>query len=239
MGLRDRLTTPPSARALLSWRIAPGVAVAAVATLAGVPLLGAIGIGLATYAVLVAIVGPATPRPPAIDPFALSEPWRQLVQRAQRARRELGAAVDGVADGPLRDALASVASQLDRGVEQAWAIARRGDEIDAAVRRLDPSGLAARLAVAERRAAAAPGQDTDAEVASVKRQIEAADRLRRQSDETAASLRLSQTRLDELVARAHEVGVGSVDTESYRRDVDDLVVRLEALHQAIEEIRTA
>lgn len=239
MGLRDRVTTARTARALLSWRIAPGVAVAAVATAVDLPLLGAIGLGVATYGVLVATAGPTVPRPPTIDAFTLSEPWRQLVQRAQRARRELGAAVDAVADGPLRDALGSVATQLDRGVEQAWAIARRGDEIDAAVWRLDPAGLAARLAAAERRAASDPGPESDAEVASVRRQIEAADRLRGQSEQTAASLRLTQTRLDELVARAHEVGVGAVDTESYRREVDDLVVRLEALHQAIEEIRTA
>ena len=38
---------------------------------------------------------------------------------------------------------------------------------------------------------------------------------------------------------ASEVQVGTIDTESYRREVDDLVVRLEALHQAVAEIRTA
>ena len=77
--------------------------------------------------------------------------------------------------------------------------------------------------------------DADAAVESVERQLAAADRLRRQSAETAASLRLAQTHLDELVARAAEVRVGSFDPAGYGREVDDLVVRLEALHQAIAE----
>jgi hypothetical protein len=76
-------------------------------------------------------------------------------------------------------------------------------------------------------------------VASIERQLESADRLRRQSEETASSLRRTQTQLDELVARAAEVQIGTADTASYARDVDDLVVRLEALHQAVEETRTS
>ena len=42
-----------------------------------------------------------------------------------------------------------------------------------------------------------------------------------------------------VVARASEVRLGAVDTDSYRRDVDELVIKLEALHQAVEETRTA
>ena len=32
---------------------------------------------------------------------------------------------------------------------------------------------------------------------------------------------------------------GAVDTAAYQRDVDELVIKLEALHQAVEETRTA
>jgi hypothetical protein len=52
-------------------------------------------------------------------------------------------------------------------------------------------------------------------------------------------LRLTQTQLDELVARASEVQVGAIDTAAYQREVDQLVVKLEALHLAVEETRTA
>ena len=239
MGLRDRFFTPQTARAILSWRILLGIGVGTAIALAGLPIGVAIGAGAALYAASVAVAMPKPARRPTIDPFTLGEPWRQLVQRTQAAGRKLRETVDATADGPLRSTLADLAEQVDRGIDEAWAIARRGDEIDDAVRRLDPTLLRSRLATAERRATAEPGPDADAAVASIRRQLDSADRLRQQSEETAASLRLTQTQLDELVARASEIHVGTVDTDVYRRDVDELVVRLEALHQAVEELRTA
>ena len=239
MGIRDRFFTPQTARAILSWRILLGVGVGAALTIAGLPIGAAIGVGVVLYAASVAIAMPTPPRRPVIDPFTLGEPWRQLVQRTQVAGRQLRDTVERTSDGPLRDTLRSIAAELDRGLDEAWAVARRGDAIDDAVRRLDPTRLRSRLATAEQRAVDDPGPHTEAEVASIRRQLDSADRLREQSDAAAASLRLTQTQLDELVARASEVQVGSVDIASYRREVDDLVVRLEALHQAVEEIRTA
>ncbi len=47
----------------------------------------------------------------------------------------------------------------------------------------------------------------------------------------------TQTQLDELVARASEVRIGASDTETYAHDVDELVIKLEALHQAVAETR--
>jgi hypothetical protein len=239
MGLRDRFFTPQTARAILSWRILLGIGAGAALAFAGVGIGAAVGLGVVVYASAVAAAMPRGRRRPVIDPFTLGEPWRQLVQRTQASGRLLRETVERVAEGPLRDTMRAIAEQLDRGIDEAWAIARRGDEIDDAVRRLDPTALRSRLAVAERRAADQPGPDTEAAVASIRRQLDSADRLRQQSEETAAALRVTQTRLDELVARASVVQVGEVDTETYRREVDDLVVRLEALHQAVEETRTA
>lgn len=239
MGFRDRFLTPRTARAILSWRILLGVGVGVALGLAGLPVGVAIGVGVALYA---ASVGAAMPRPesrPSIDPFTLGDPWRQLVQQAQSSSRRFRETVRTAEAGPLRATLDAVADQVDRAIEEAWAIARRGDEIDDAVRRLDPTALQSRLATAERRAADRPGPDADAAVESVRRQLETADRLRQQADDTAASLRVNQSRLDELVAQANEVMVGSADTVAYGREIDDLVIRLEALHRAVEETRTA
>lgn len=236
MGLRDRFLTPATARAMLSWRLLLGIGAGAVLALAGSPVGVAVGVGIVLYA---ASVAAAASRPPArtpIDPFTLGEPWRQLVRRAQAADRELRDTVRRTSDGPLRDTLSDIADRVTSGVDEAWAVARRGDEIDDAVRRLDPTGLRSRLAAAERRSAAGSDDDAVAVVGSLRRQLDVANRLRQQSDEAASTLRLTQTQLDELVARASEVQVGAVDTETYRRDVDDLVIRLEALRQAVEEI---
>lgn len=223
----------------MSWRIAIGIAVGAALGAAGLPLGVAIGVGVGMYAVLVGTAMPGTVRRANIDPFTLSEPWRRIMQEAQASGRKLRHTVDGTSGGPLKDTLVAIADQLERGLTEAWEVARRGDEIDDAVRRLDPTALRSKLATAEQRAATDASAESEAAVASVQRQLESADRLKAQSAEAAASLRLTQTQLDELVARASEVRIGAVDTDAYRREVDDLVIKLEALHQAIQETRTA
>lgn len=239
MGLRDRFYTPQTAKAILSWRILIGLGVGGAMAAAGLPIAVAIGVGAGLYASLVVAAMPKGPERPNIDPFVLSEPWRQLMQSAQSAGRKLRSTVDGADDGPLKATLRDIAAQLDRGMAEAWEVAKRGDEIDDAVRRLDPTALRSKLATLRRQADDDPSPDVAAAIESTERQLATADRLKEQSAETASTLRLTQTQLDELVARASEVRIGAVDTETYRRDVDELVIRLEALHQAVEETRTA
>jgi hypothetical protein len=239
MGFRDRFFTPRTAKAILSWRIAVGVGVAVAIAVAGVGVPIAVLAGVGAYAGLVLAAMPATTKRVDVDPFTLSEPWRQLVQGAQSAQRKLRATVGGVDAGPLRERLQEIADQLDRGLEQTWAVARRGDEIDDAVRALDPTALRSKLATLEQRASAVPSPDADAAVASARSQLESAERLKQQSADTATKLRLTQTRLDELVVRASEVRIGTADTDAYANDVDDIVLQLEALRQAVEETRQA
>jgi hypothetical protein len=235
MGLRDRFYTPTTAKAILSWRILIGLGVGVAVGVAGLPVVAAIAVGIGVYAGSVAAAMPKGPARANIDPFTLSEPWRQIMQRSQASGRKLRETVARTSDGPLKETLQGIADQLEHGIGEAWLVARRGDEIDDAVRRLDPTALRSKLTTAEQRAASAPSPEAEAAVASLRRQLESADRLKQQSEETAATLRLTQTQLDELVARASEVQVGAVDTDAYRRDVDDLVIQLEALHQAVAE----
>ena len=140
------------------------------------------------------------------------------------------------ADGPLRERVAAVAAKLEHGLDETWRIARRGDEIDAAIRRLDPTALRSRLATLHELAASS---ERDAAITSVENQLASVDRMRQQSERTASTLRLSQTRYDELVSRAAEIAIGAGDTAAYEHDVEDLVIELEALRQAVEETRTA
>ncbi len=206
---------------------------------AGLPIGVALGAGAAIYAGSVAVAMPKGAPVATIDPFVLSEPWRQLMQQAQGSGRKLRSTVSTADDGPIKQTMQAVADQLERGLAEAWEVAKRGDEIDDAVRRLDPTALRSKLATLQTQAADDDSPEHAAAIASVERQIETADRLKQQSAATAASLRLTQTQLDELVARASEVRIGTVDTAAYQRDVDDLVIKLEALHQAVEETRTA
>jgi hypothetical protein len=246
MALRDRFFTTTTARAILSWRVLLGFGVGIVAgllvgTVASTWVAIALGLaaGASAYAVAVYRAMPRSSARPRIDPFTLSEPWRQLVQGAQRAGTRLHATVSAAPPGPLRDRLVAIAAQLDTALAESWAIAKRGDELDHAVRRLDPTALRSKQATLEAKHAATPSDELDAAIASVRSQLESADRLKQLSARTADQLQLTQTRLDELVARAAEVSVGASDTDAYAHAVDDLVVELESLRLAVEETRQA
>ncbi len=198
-----------------------------VLVLAGVVVAGAIFIRLAA--------SPRGERRERLDPFTVGEPWRQFVQSATRSGTKLHQTIDGAAPGPLKDRMESIGSRLDDGLRETWEIARRGDQIDATIRRLDPTALRSKLASLQARSAANPAPDIDAAIVSVESQLESVQRLELESSKTADRLRLTQTRLDELVSRAAEVSIGAGDTDAYEHDVDDLVIELEALRQAVDE----
>jgi hypothetical protein len=236
MGVRDRFFTARTAGAILSWRILLGAAAGVVASLLGVAWPVAAVIGAAVYAGSVALAMPKRPARPQLDPFAVSEPWRQFVQGAQRSKRQLAETVRAAQAGPLRDRLQGIVDRLDQAIAESWQIARRGDEIDSAVRRLDPTRLRSRLNSLEAQAESGASDDLAAAITSVESQLATADRLKALSATTADKMRLSQARLDELVARAAEVSVGASDTTGFAHDVDDLVIELEGLRLAVQEM---
>jgi hypothetical protein len=232
MAFRDRFFTPATARALLSWRILLGIGVGLVVGLLVNPAVG-VAAGVGAYGVAVLGAMPKRPARPSIDPFAISEPWRHFVQGTQRARYSLRQALDASKEGPLKARLTDIAGRLERAVEESWAIARRGDEIDAAVNRIDPVRLRSQLSTLTKTDPG--GGDRSAAVASIQSQLASADRLKALSASTADRLRLTQARIDELVARAAEVSIGASDTDTYEHDVDNLVIELEGLRLAVAE----
>jgi hypothetical protein len=239
MGLRDRFFTPRTAKAILSWRIVIGVGVGVALGVAGLPVVVAIVAGAGAYTGLVAAAMPRARTGPRIDAFALGEPWRQLVHGSQRASARVHETVAAIGAGPIRDRLASISEQIDLALAESWEIARRGNDIDHAVRRLDPTALQSKLKVLRRRADEGPRPDVDAAIASVESQLATTARLKDLSTRTADRLQLTRTRMEELAARAAEVAVGSADTDIYEHDVDNLVVELESLRLAIEETKGA
>jgi hypothetical protein len=236
MAFRDRFWTPATAKAILSWRLLLGAAVGVGAGLLGVPIPLAVVLGVAVYAGAVALAVPRERRLPAVDPFTVGEPWRQMVQAAQRSRRRFLETVRSLPPGPLHDRLRDIGARLDGGLAEGWAVARRGHEIDASIRHLDPTALRSRLTTLQERRADAPSEDLDAAVASVEQQLASVDRLKALSASTADRMRLTVSRLDELCARATEVSIGAGDTDRFAHDVDDLVLELEGLHQAVQEL---
>ena len=165
-------------------------------------------------------------RPIAIDPFALSETWRRSVSSAQAAQRRYTEIVRAMPTGPLRSKMESISAQVQRGVEECWLIAKRGDELDTALNRLDTPSLRARL----------EASTDDATRTSLQAQLDSADRIRATRDDTEQRLRLLNTRVGELLAQAAEVSVGADTTDELGSAVDDVVTQLESLRLAVVEL---
>lgn len=216
--------------------VGAGVGIGAALIAAGLGAGVGIGVGVAIGAALSLTGRDAGPHRPKIDPFTVGEPWRQLVQAAQRSGERLHDTVDAASDGPLKERLQAIAGRIDDGVDEAWRIARRGHELDGAIRQLDPTALRSKLATLQTQHEADPDADLEAAIASVESQIATTERLTQRSADTANTLRLAQTRLDELVSRSAEIALGAGDTERYEHDVDDLVIELEALRQAAQQV---
>lgn len=194
-----------------------------------------VGIVVVAVVAAVVIVGAAwffakrrsrAPRLPAIDPFTLSEPWRRHVAAAQSAQRRYTQIARATPEGPLRERLTHIDVQVHHAVHECFGIARRGDELDDALKRFSVSSLTSQLQAATDPVA----------VASLQSQLDAANRIRSTRDDTDAQLRLLTTRMGELVAQAAEVSVGTDSTEQLGSGVGDVVTQLEALRLALNEV---
>jgi hypothetical protein len=120
----------------------------------------------------------------------------------------------------------SITEQVQRGVEECWLIAKRGDELDTALNRLNSSSLQTQLQSAS----------DDATRASLQAQLDSAQRIRSTRDDTEQRLRLLNTRVGEVLAQAAEVSVGADTTDQLGTAVDDVVTQLESLRLAFDEL---
>ncbi len=187
-----------------------------------------VAIGVAAVVAVAAAVHRRRPaeRRVAIDPFALREPWRRYVSSAQAAQRRYTEIVAATPPGPLKANLESITRQVQRGVEECWLVAKRGDELDVALKRLDSVSLQADL-----------DRSTDeATRASLQAQLQSAQRIRTTRDDTDQRLRLLNTRVGELLAQAAEISVGADSTDELGSAVDDVVTQLQALRLAVEDV---
>jgi BMFP domain-containing protein YqiC len=237
LSFRDRFFTAPVARAMMSpVGIVLFGAATAVGIVAGAPIVAAVGLGAAVWAGKVALAVPKGQKSERIDPFVLSEPWRGYVQSAQTAKLRFDRTVQGTRPGPIRDRLAGLSDRLDEGIADCWRIASRGDDIDGALKHLNPTEAQLELAEARRQITARGATPAlESTVASLEAQLASAQRMQAVSQDTRDRLRLLDARLDELVARSAEVSVGAGDTGGLSDEVDGVVTELEALRLALEE----
>jgi len=161
-----------------------------------------------------------------IDVFAIGEPWRQHVAAAQSAQRRFAGIVATLDQGPLRTRMAEIGREVEHSVDECWQIAQRGDQLDDTIRQLDGASLQSNF-----------DRSTDeAQRASLRSQLDSVDRVRTARNETDQRLRGLHIRLGEIVSQAAEVSTGVDRTAELGSAVDDVVVQLQALNQAVDEV---
>lgn len=245
MSFRDRFYTPQVARAMTS---PSGIVVAgaggAVAVLAGLGPIGAVVGVVVAWAARVAVAVPRRPSSPSarIDPFSLGDRWNRLVRDAQQARQNFDRALKGTPAGPLRDRLEEIRNHLDEGVVEVWEIAKAGNAVESGRAQINRPAVERELA--ETRALRAADDATslaDTEEALLM-QLATAERMDATVRNSESRLRLLNARLDEAVTRAIELSVSQADSTStgaLRADVAGIVDEMEALRQAMVEVRAA
>jgi hypothetical protein len=170
--------------------------------------------------------GAAAGKRPNIDPFTVGEPWRRHLSSALSSERRFNEIVRGVDAGPLRDRLTSIGGQVHRGVGELFAIAKRGDDLDTAIGRIDSSAINRQLGASA----------DDSAAAALQSQLDAVGRMKATRDRTDQQLRTMNLRLGELVAQAAEVSIGGSGSAELGTALDDLVQQMEALRLAVADV---
>lgn len=239
LSFRDRFLTPVVANTMTSPGaivLAGGAAAAVIAT--GLPLLLAPVAGLAAWGARVLAAVPRNVTQPAIDVFAIPEPWRSAVVEAMRAQARYDKAIALTDKGPIRERLTDIGARIRDGVQECHRIAQRGHQLDVARDSIDADDARAELARVDHQLAEAPNGNLERTRQALQSQLDAADRLTEVLADVQSRLRLLDARLDEAVALAIELSVRVGDVDDLGQvgaDVDGVVNEMESLRQALEE----
>ena len=179
-----------------------------------------------------------------VDPFAVGEPWRRYVQSSQSARTRFASAIDATAPGPLRDRLESIGERINEAAREVWVVAKDGHALNGALKAVNVTEINQRVIVATaalESAAAERLPSLQASLDSALARQQSAQRLGAQRATLEDRLRELDGKLDELSARGVELSVSGSTSgadpslDSLRSDVDDVLIEMEALRQAIAE----
>lgn len=215
---------------------------AAVGIAVGNPLLAVALAGVGWLVVAVPSVRRSRPSGGDHRPPDLRLPWRQFVAQAQEAQSRIRTTVDNVASGPLHDRLGRIGDQVDRGVDEAMRVARRGQQLDDVRRQIDTFRIERELEELDDTSPETSPENRARMFDALRSQLASADRLDRVLTDAHGRLRLLVAGLDEAVARTFELSVRST-TSSDLGDVDltleDVLDEMEALRQGLDDAHGA
>ena len=165
---------------------------------------------------------------PRIDPFTLREPWRFFVRDALHTRNRFQEAIDQADDGPLRQRLEEIGSRIGDGVDACWDVARRGQQLTDARRRIDVAALDRTLATTE---------ESDARHRSATAQRASYVRLEERENTTRERLEVLDAQLNESVVRAMELATRTGgDPQLVAAEIETVVDELDSLRVALDDL---
>jgi hypothetical protein len=185
-----------------------------------------------------------------IDPWALPEPWRGLVQQALDARKQFNSAAEAWPQGPLRERLVSLEPAVEAEVSGVWVAARQGATLSGGypvgAKRSSAADLSAELqAVHLERADLSEGNqvrrdELDRAEQAIAAQLQAARRAESTSQAVEDRLRLLVARLDESVTSL--VGLtagpgGAGDLEGRGTVIEGAAASIEGLGREIAALQ--
>jgi hypothetical protein len=179
----------------------------------------------------------------AIDPYALPEPWRGLVEQALDAGKRFHAAADAWPPGPLRDRLASLEPTVEGEVRAVWVAAQQGATLSGGYpvgsKRATPADLSAELEAVqlERSDLGGGNQARSDELDRAEQGLAAQLQAARRAESTARAV---EDRLRGLVARLDEAVtsvVGLTAAPGGAADVEGAVSSIEGLGQEIAALQ--
>jgi hypothetical protein len=176
----------------------------------------------------------------AVQPAALSPPWRAPVEAALAARHAYHEVLRLAAPGPVRDRLEVLGAQVDAGVRSSWEVAQRAGEMTAVLAGIDVADATADHKAAQRELRAAT--DAGDVPASLTARAEAlaarhasAHRLQNALEDAAEQLSVIEVRLEAVVARAAELSFQpGASADPLAAELDAVVAELGALRQALD-----
>ncbi len=213
---------------------------AAVGIAVGSPIVAVVLAGMGWLAVAVPSSRRARPRAAGSSTRSidLREPWRQFVVQAQEAQGRIRTTVDSVASGPLSDRLHQIGGQVDRGVEEARRVARRGQDLDDVRRQIDTFRIERELDELDETSPDASTANRARMFDALRSQLASADRLDQILTDAHDRLRLLVAGLGEAVARTFELsarGPAASDLGDVDTTLEDVLEEMEALRLGLDD----
>ena len=183
-----------------------------------------------------------------VDPWALPDPWRQLVAQAVGAERRFRTAASSMPPGPLLDRVVEMEPTLHAQVLQVWDAARQGAALTGgfpAGARTEPSGALAtelRSIQEERARRKQAGGDTvelGGAEAAVAARLREARRAEAVAGEILNGLRSAVARLEAAVTALAQLASDSAAQpgfEAARASMESVSADLSALRSGLEEV---